>query len=172
MPCKRCRKARIACTISSMDRPVKKSKERILAIVGPEKTNKHLSHRTHGKSSPPGVFEQPSMNNTVGFDHEGIPNGMTSMEPGFKSEDCHLVNGSFDDYSIPFFSGLITPPSAENEHEHSVPLKTPSCVMPQQQDWATGSDSRKFLDVYEIDDCKHLARSLMLDWLLFYQTKI
>ncbi|KAF3396658.1 hypothetical protein DPV78_007504 [Talaromyces pinophilus] len=156
MPCKRCRKARIACTISSMDRPVskKKSKDRVLAITRPEKTAtmRHPPHRTQGESSPPGVPDQLPMDNTVGFYHEGVPDGMVMMGPGLQPEECYLVNSGFEDYPVPVFSGLITPPSMENEHEHQVPLQATSFAMARQQDWTPESDCSKVSDGYEFDD--------------------
>lgn len=162
MPCKRCRKARIACTISSMDRPVskKKSKDKVLTITRPEKTAtmRHPPHRTQGESSPPGVPDQLPMDNTVGFYHEGIPDGMTMMERGLQPEECYLVNSGFEDYPVPVFSGLITPPSMDNEHEHQVPLQATAFAMARQQDWTPESDCSKVSDGYEFDDRKLLTR--------------
>lgn len=162
MPCKRCRKARIACTISSMDRPVskKKSKDRVLAITRPEKTAtmRHPPHRTQGEPSPPGVPDQLPMDNTVGFYHEGVPDGMTMVGPSLQPEECYLVNSGFEEYPVPVFSGLITPPSMENEHEHQAPLQATSFVMTRQQDWTPESDCNKIPDGCEFDDRKLLAR--------------
>lgn len=97
------------------------------------------------------------MDNTVNFCHEVIPERITIMGPGLQPEECYLVNSGFEDYPVPVFSGLITPPTMDNEQEHQLPLQATPFAMTQQQDWTSGSDCSKASDGYELDDRKHLT---------------
>ncbi|EED20603.1 hypothetical protein TSTA_038140 [Talaromyces stipitatus ATCC 10500] len=155
MPCKRCRKARIACTISSMDRPVskKKTKDRVLAITKPEKTTTGRHPQgTQEISSPLDVSDQLPVDNTAGFYPEAIPREISMIGTGLQSEDCYLVNSGFEEYQVPVFSGLITPPSMDNEQERQIPLQTTSFPAARQQDWTPESDCSKGAEGYEFDD--------------------
>lgn len=133
----------------------KKSKDRVLTITRPEKTAT-MRHPplTQGESSPPDVPDQLRMGNTVGFYYEGIPDGMTMIGPGLQPEEYYPVNSGFEDHPVPVFSGLITPPSIENEHEHQAPLQATSFAMSREQDWTPESDCNKVSDGFEFDDRK------------------
>lgn len=163
MPCKRCRKARMACTISSMDRPVskKKSKDRVLTITRPEKTTsgQQQTQRAQGKSPHLDVSQHSPIDPQASFYGEAMSEGFNIIggtgivSDSVQPEECYTSNSGFEEYPGPAFSGLITPPSMDSEREHQMPLQTASFMVSQQQDWTPVSNV-KGSDGFEYDDRK------------------
>ncbi|KAH8691312.1 hypothetical protein BGW36DRAFT_400618 [Talaromyces proteolyticus] len=147
MPCKRCRKARMACTISSMDRSVsKRPKEKVVTPSKVSKTTKESPKHVQGKSPSLNFPEQTPEEAAIAYHNKMMAGGFALTTPSHMNpdslhpEDCFATNASFDSYTVPIFSGLITPPSMDSERGQ-LPLQL-STYLPQNQDWASLSDSQ------------------------------
>lgn len=158
-PCKRCRKALIPCTISSLDAPGrKKSKGEPVTSKRPKKSSssgRNAALRTPEKSSPTKDFMQSSTSDTWGFYNEAIPEANTMMDPVLQPVQYGLVNNGFVYHPMPSFSGLITPPSMENEQEHQASTQTLPSTNPLQHGWASANnDHHKSNDSLELNEGK------------------
>jgi hypothetical protein len=155
-----------------MDRPIskKKSKDKVGSVTRPEKTTagKRFPQGDNGKSPGLDVSEQSPIDTSAGFYNEAMPEGFNIMGlPKFvpdivPPEECYPANSGFEEYPAPTFSGLITPPSMENEREHQLSLETTSFMVPQHQNWTPVSDS-KGSESFEYDDRK--LHPAMIPWI-------
>jgi hypothetical protein len=147
MPCKRCRKAHMNCTISSMDRSSsKKPKEKLLAASKVDKA-KTPPKKMPGRPSPSELSQQYSADISLAFQNKVMATGVGITTPSQMNldglpEDCFTANGSFDGYTVPVFSGLITPPSMEGE-------PVPMSFMPHDQGWTSPLSDSQGLDYEE-----------------------
>lgn len=135
------------CTISSMDRSIsKRPKEKILAASKVDKA-KTPPKQMPGRPSPSDLSQQYSADFAIAFQNKMMAAGVdmttpSQMNPDGLREDCFTANGSFDGYTVPVFSGLITPPSMEGE-------PVPMSFMPHDQEWTPPLSDSQGLDYEE-----------------------
>ncbi|CRG86816.1 hypothetical protein PISL3812_03828 [Talaromyces islandicus] len=127
-----------------MDRSsIKKSKEKILAGGNIDKTKTPPMQQMSGRLSPPELSQPYPADIAIAYQNKMMSAGVgmptvSQMNPDGLPDDCLTANGSFDGYTVPIFSGLVTPPSMESE-----PVPIP--FMPHDQEWTPPmSDSQGF----------------------------
>jgi hypothetical protein len=130
-----------------MDRSIsKKPKEKLLAASKVDKS-KTPPKQMPGRPSPSELSQQYSADIALAFQNKMMDAGVGMTTPSQMNldglpEDCFTANGSFDEYTVPGFSGLITPPSMERE-------PVPMSFMPHDQEWTSPLSDSQGLDYEE-----------------------
>lgn len=125
----------------------KKPKEKLLAAGKIDKTKTPPKQQMAGRLSPLDLSQQYPTDIALAFQNKMMAAGvgMTAvslMNPDGLPEDCLTANGSFDGYTVPVFSGLITPPSMEGE-------PVPMSFMPHDPEWTSPLSDSQGLDYEE-----------------------
>ncbi|KAH8689301.1 hypothetical protein BGW36DRAFT_466233 [Talaromyces proteolyticus] len=147
MPYKGCHKARIECTISSINPPFSKEKLKDIEYTSmrQEKTATVRDPAYHAQRnlSTPNLSPQLLMDNKTSFYHEMIPIDTVIMRTGLQVGECYLGNGVFEEYPVLASSGVMTAPSVKGDHEFQIPLHAASFAISRQQNWETENDCIK-----------------------------